>query len=128
MTAKGYLGQAYLRDKRSNVMLEQVLALRTLSQKITASYEGEPVSHTRNVTSMENTIILLMEAENDLNDSIDVLVYLKRDIHRAIQEVQNPKYQLLLELRYLCFKSWSEIAAELELEDRYVFKLHSRAL
>ncbi|MDD3882575.1 MAG: hypothetical protein PHI27_10010 [Eubacteriales bacterium] len=35
---------------------------------------------------------------------------------------------LLLELRYLCFRNWSEIAMQMQLEDRYVYKVHGRAL
>ena len=36
--------------------------------------------------------------------------------------------QLILEMRYLTYKSWREIAEALELDDRYVYKLHGLAL
>jgi len=128
MTAKEYLGQAYLLDKRINGKLEQVERLRSLTRKVTVTYGDAPVSHTRNVASLQDTIIRLMEAESELNEAIDALVDLKREIHKVIQGVRNPQHQLLLELRYLCFKDWDEISKELELEDRYVFKVHGRAL
>ena len=82
MTAKEYLGQAYRLDQRINSKLQQVDSLRSLTQKITASYDGEVVSHTRNVTSLQDTIIRLMEAEEELNRQIDELVDLKMDIAR----------------------------------------------
>lgn len=128
MTAKEYLSQAYRIDQRINAKLEQLDALRALSRKTTVSYGIEPVSHTRNVSSMEDTIVRLIDLENEINADIDRLVDLKREIYEVLRHVQDPELQLLLELRYLCFKNWSEISVALELEDRYVFKVHSRAL
>ena len=128
MTAKEYLSQAYRIDQRINAKLEQVERLRALTRKATVSYGGETVSHTRNVSALEDSILRLMEAENELNGEIDRLVDLKRDIHRLLQRVREPELQLLLELRYLCFKSWSEIAVTMEYDDRYVYKVHGRAL
>jgi len=128
MNAKEYLNQAYRLDQRITSKLEQVSALRALTQKVTASYEGEVVSHTRNVTSLEDTIIRLMEAESELNAAIDTLVDLKREVYATIQKVAKPEYQFLLEMRYLCFKSWVEIADQMHLEEHYVFRVHGQAL
>jgi len=124
MTAKEYLNQTFRLDQRINSKLERVEVLRALAQKVTASYENEPVSHSRCVTSLENTIHRLMEAEDELSQAIDMLL----EMGTIIQKVQNLEYQLLLELRYLCFKSWSEIAVRMNLEERYVYKVHGRAL
>lgn len=128
MNAKEYLGQAYRLDQRINSKLEQVAILRSLTQKVTVSYESEPVSRTRNVSSLEDSILRLMEAENKLNCDISALVDLKQEVSAVIHKVKTPEYQLLLEQRYLCFKSWCEIAASLNLEERYVYKVHGRAL
>lgn len=128
MNAKEYLNQAYRLDQRINSKLEQVAALRSLTQKITVSYEGEAVSRTRNVSSMEDTIIRLMEAENELNAAIDALVDLKQNVYATIQKVEKPEYQFLLEMRYLCFKTWAEIADQMHLEEHYVFRVHGQAL
>jgi len=128
MNAKDYLNQAYRLDQRINSKLEQVSALRSLTQKVTASYEGEVVSHTRNVSSLEDTILRLMEAEADLNATIDALVDLKTSVYDTIQKVEKPEYQFLLEMRYLCFKSWNEIADQMHLEEHYVFRVHGQAL
>lgn len=128
MTAKEYLSQAYRIDQRINAKLEQLERLRALSRKTTATYGTESVSHTRNVSSMEDSVIRLIALENEINRDIDRLVDLKREIYGIFQRIQDPELQLLLELRYLCFKNWNEISVILELEGRYVFKLHSRAL
>lgn len=128
MTAKEYLGQAYRLDQRINSKLQQVDSLRSLTQKITASYDGEVVSHTRNVTSLQDTIIRLMEAEEELTRQIDELVDLKMDIARLIDQVHNESFRLILEKRYLCFLQWDQIAAEMHYSRRWVLNKHDRAV
>lgn len=128
MTAKEYLGQAYRLDQRINSKLQEVGSLRSLTQKITASYDGEVVSHTRNVTSLQDTIIRLMEAEEELNRQIDELVDLKMDIARLIDQVHNESFRLILEKRYLCFLQWDQIAAEMHYSRRWVLNKHDRAV
>ena len=128
MTAKEYLGQAYRLDQRINIKLQQVESLRSLTRKVTASYDGETVFHTRNVTSLEDTIFRLMEAEEELNRQIDELVVLKMDISRMINRVRNESLRLILEKRYLCFLQWDQIAAEMHYSRRWVLKRHARAV
>ena len=128
MTATEYLGQAYRLDQRINSKLQQVESLRSMTRKVTASYDGETVFHTRNVTSLEDTIFRLMEAEEELNRQIDELVVLKMDISRMINRVRNESLRLILEKRYLCFLHWDQIAAEMHYSRRWVLKRHARAV
>ena len=67
-----------------------------------------------------------MQAE--INSDIDALVDLKRDIMRTIKEIENPEYQTLLELRYLCFKRWEEISMVMNYNLRHIYRLHYEAL
>ena len=128
MNAKEYLNQAKMLDQRINVKLDRVSRLRSMTQKITASYDGEQVSHTRNVTSLQDTIIRLMEEEESLNAAIDRLVDLKREVAGVLAQIQDTDCQLLLELRYLCFRSWEEISEVMHMHIRTVYKVHGRAL
>lgn len=128
MTAKEFLGQAYRLDQRINSKLQQIDSLRGLTQKVTQSYDNEVVSRTRNVSSLEDAIIRLMEAEEQLNMQIDQLVDTKIEIGNLIDMVHNESYRLLLEKRYLCFLSWDQIAAEMHYSRRWVLNKHERAL
>ena len=128
MTAKEYLGQAYRLDQRINSTLEQVLSLRDLTTKATATMSDMPGGGSRNVYRMQDIIGKIIDLENEINADIDQLVDLKRDIVAIIKSVENPEYQTLLELRYLCFKTWEQIAVDMGYELRYLHKLHHRAL
>jgi DNA-directed RNA polymerase specialized sigma subunit len=127
-SAKEYLSRVYRIDQRINAKLEQLGGLRSQACMMTSVMSDTPVKHTRDVHATENTIVRLIDLENEINADIDRLVDLKREIYELLHRVRDPELQLLLELRYLCFKNWSEISVALELEDRYVFKVHSRAL
>ena len=128
MTAKEFLGQAYRLDQRINSKLQQIDSLRGLTQKVTQSYDNEVVSRTRNVSSLEDAIIRLMEAEEELNRQIDQLVDTKIEIGKLIEKVHNESYRLLLEKRYLCFLAWDQIDAEMHYSRRWVLNTHERAL
>ena len=128
MNAKEYLSQAYRIDQRINSKLEQVMSLRTLLGKATGTLSGTPKAATPNPHSMEDTICKMVDMENEINADIDMLVDLKTEIMKCIKQIGNPEYQTLLELRYLCFKRWEDVAAELGYDLRYVYKLHDQAL
>ena len=128
MTAKEYLGQAYRLDQRITSKLQQIDSLRSLTRKVTASYDGEVVSRTRNVHSLEDAIIRLMEAEEEINRQVDELIHLKTDIGETINKVRNESYRLILEKRYLCFLPWDQIASEMHYSRRWVLNKHERSL
>ena len=128
MTAKEYLGQAYRLDQRINSKLEQVMSLRDLATKATSTLSDVAPSGTRNVHRMEDIIVKIVDLENEINRDIDNLVDLKREMVSVIKAVTDPEYQTILELRYLCFKSWEQIAVELRYSIHHLYKLHNAAL
>ena len=104
MTAKEYLGQAYRLDQRIDAKLEQVSNLRALATKATATISDMPRSSSPHLQHMESTILKIIDLEQEINEDIDRLVDLKKEITAAIKAVTVPEYQMVLELRYLCYK------------------------
>jgi hypothetical protein len=128
MNAKEYLSQAYRIDQRINSKLEQVMSLRDLLGKANVTLTGMPKTPTPNPHSMEDIIVKMVDLESEINDDIDTLVDLKAEIMRCIKRVDNTEYQTLLELRYLCFKHWEEVAVEMGYSLRRLYELHDLAL
>lgn len=128
MTAKDYLGQAYRLDQHINDRLMQLSQLRSLTQRITTAYDREVVSRTRNVHALEDSVIRLMEAEEEINREIDRFVDTKMDISKTIAMVRNENYRLILEKRYLCFMTWEQISLDMNYTNRWLRKMHERAL
>ena len=128
MTAKEYLNQAYWLDRRIDSKLEQLSALKDMATRTTSVMSGEVVSHTRNVRSMQDVIVKIIEMKNEVNADIDQLVDLKAEIMRVIKAVESPEHQTLLELRYLCFKPWKVIANKMGYNVRHIYRLHDEAV
>jgi DNA-directed RNA polymerase specialized sigma subunit len=128
MTSKEYLSQAYRIDQRINSKLEQIVSLRALATKATSTLSDTPPSGTRNVHSMEDIIAKIVDLENEINRDIDILVDLKREFVSVIREIDNTEYQTLLELRYLCFKTWEQIAVDMGYSLQHIFRIHDKAL
>ena len=128
MTAKEYLGQAYRLDQRINSKLEQILSLRELTTKATATMSDMPGGGSRNVYKMQDIIGKIVDLENEINADIDHLVDLKREMVAVIKAVEHPEYQTLLELRHLCFKTWEQIAVEMGYSLEHTIRMHRQAL
>ena len=128
MKAKEYLSQAYRLDQRIDAKIEQVMSLRNLAAKATSTLSDAMPSGTRNIHRMEDIIMRIIDLENEINADIDRLVALKREIVSTLKSVPNLEYQILLELRYLCFKPWEQIAVEMGYGIDNVFRLHQKAL
>ena len=128
MTAKEYLGQAYRLDRRIDSKIGQVASLNALATKCTTTVTGMPHNPAKSVSSMEDVIVKIIDLKDEINRDIDALIDLKREIVGVIKAVENPEYQTLLELRYLCFKSWEEISVDMGYGIDNVFCLHRKAL
>lgn len=129
LTAKEYLSQAYHIDQRINSKLEQVRSLRALAEKATSTLSDMPPSdESRNVHRMEDIIVKMTDLESEINGDLQHLIDLKHEIVTVVKCVEAPELQTILELRYLCFLPWEEIAVNLHLDIRWVHRLHNKAL
>ena len=128
MNTKTYLSQARYLDMRIKSKLQQVDSLNELATTCTSVLTGMPRNPSGSTSRMADAVCKIVDLQAEINRDIDRLVDLKREMVRLIKAVDNTEYQTLLELRYLCFKRWEDVAAELGYDSRYVYKLHDQAL
>lgn len=128
MTAKEFFQRNYYLEQRVNSRLRRLSDLRQLAGRVTSSLGREPVSGSADVHKLDGTIAKIVDMECEINEEIDRLVDAKRESMAVIRQVEHPDQQLVLELRYLDFKSWPAIAEEMGLSPRWVQTLHERAL
>jgi hypothetical protein len=127
-SAKEYLSQSHKVEQRITIKLEHMQVLRELAEKASASLSDVPPSGTRNVHRLEDTICQIANLENEINADIQTLIGLKHEIVKVIRRVESPDLQIILELRYLGFKTWKEIAVSLRRDLRWIYRLHDKAL
>ena len=124
MTAKEYMEQARYLDMQINSKIEQIRNLNELATKATTVYSDMPHSPNRNTSRMEETVVNIIDLDRD----IDALVNLKREIMRVVNRIESAEYKTILEMRYLQFKKWEQIALLMSTDLRWVYRMHGRAL
>ncbi len=128
MTAKEFLEQVRYVDRAIDSKLEQIQKLRNESTKATSMVSDMPHSSSPNLQRLEDTIIKIIDLEHEINRDIDRLVDLKSAARTAINAMASPDERLILELRYLCYKTWPEIAGTMGVSESTLFRAHGLAL
>ena len=127
MTAKEYMEQARYLDMQINSKIEQVRSLNELATRVTTVYSDMPHSPNRNTSRMEETIAKIIDLESEIDRDIDALVDLKREIMRVVNSIESAEYRTILEMRYLQFKKWEQIALQMSTDLRWVYRMPSSA-
>ncbi len=128
IAAKKYLSQAFGLNQRIESKLGQIEELHDLATKATVTYSDMPKNPNRGGSRMEDAIIKIIDLESDINRDMIQLVELKKDIIGRIKAVESTELQTVLDLRYLSYMRWEEIAIELGYGIDNVFRLHRNAL
>ena len=123
-----FLSQAYHIDLRINSKLEQLESLNSLAAKATAAFGNEPVSGSRDVHRREAVICKIVDLQNEINADIDRLVDIKREVREMIESVPSVEGRTILEMRYINYKKWEEIAVSMHYVLRNVRYIHDKAI
>lgn len=128
MTAKEYLRQAYIIDRRLKLDTEKLSAARSALYGKAARYgsDGSKPVPRGNVT--ESAVLRVMELEERLTKEIDELTEKRREIECAVGAVPDEVQREILTRRYLLYQKWEVIAEEMNYSERHIRRLHGYAL
>lgn len=79
-------------------------------------------------SKLEGTVFKIMALEQDIKDTQQEYDALIADMERRIKAIDDADDRDLLTKRYLEFKSWDTIAAEMFISKRKAYYLHNKAL
>lgn len=128
MNAKDFLSQAMFIDQEINVKLNRISALRALTTQTSFTMKETLVTQTRNVHRLQDIIAKIADLTEEINQEIDHLIDLKREISDCIGTVPDAECRMLLEQRYLCYCAWTDIADQLGYGLSNIYRLHKKAL
>lgn len=128
ITAKEYLSQAWRLDEHINTKVQMLSSLNDLALKCTSTISDMPRNPSGTTSRLEDTVLKIISLQEEINTAVDRLVDLKAEISTVISQVPGEDKRLLLEKRYICNLGWDEIAEQLHVTSRYVYKLHGFAL
>lgn len=125
MNAKEWLMRAWKIDREINALLK---AKETAFDRLTgsgAARGSDPVSDTKDPHRAFDSYIQLSDS---LDRRIEDLYTMKAEIMEVINCVKNNTQRVLLINRYVLFKTWEQIAVDMNYSYQGVLKIHSAAL
>lgn len=128
MTAKEYLQQAYIIDRRIKLDTEKLAAARSALYGKTARYDSDGSKSVPRGNGTERAVLRVLELEERLDREIDELTYKRQEIEQAVNAVPDEVQREVLTRRYLLYQKWEVIAEEMCYSMQHIFRLHSFAL
>ncbi len=128
MQSKDFLKRANYLDLSIKTKREELEKLRSLALNVTGALQENKVTVPLRKDRMEDTVIKMVLMEDAINKDIDKYMGIIRDVSEKIRLLKNDGERILLEMRYLCGKSWDEIADEMNISLSHTYNIHGRAL
>ncbi len=125
MTTKEYLNQSYRFDKMIKSKLEEIKRLENVLTYKSISYDDVPKGSNN---KRDDNLCKLVDLQIELDKYINEMFEIRNEISKLINRVENHNYKLILTLRYLNFKSFKEIAREMDFSYSHCMTLHKNAL
>jgi hypothetical protein len=126
-TAKQWLQRAYNIDRQIKSKQEMIQMWRGLAERITPTYQDTAIQSS-GVSRTEKYLQLIADAEAEVEQNLNTLIIIKKEIGSIIQLISNSNYKVLLEQRYILCKKWEDIADFMDYSTENIFKMHGDAL
>ncbi len=128
MTAKEYLNQAYILNKKIDDKIIKYERLKSAAMNTVGSLTGMPHGFGVN-DKICDCMTKAIDLDKEINADIDKLAKLKKDMREKINEIPNYKMRALLIMRYIQFKNWRDIARQIGCSQNHVRnRLHEKAV
>lgn len=128
MSIKEYLLQALALDKQIKAKQDQIRRLRDMQESISGTIAPDKVQTSRKNDRMGDITAHLLDLIDEYAKDVTRLLKIKYDIKILIDSVENADYRTVLEWRYVNYMKWDEIAEQMNYNERWVHRLHDRAL
>ena len=128
MRAEEFLSRAYRLAQQIQSKVDQLGRLRACICGTGVRYGDVKVQSSRQDSRVENAVVKILEEERAINEEIDRLVAIKREIREVINQVDDVTCRLLLEKRNLLFETWPKICLDMQISERWAQTRHKDAV
>lgn len=128
MTPKEYLQQYRDASRRVAAAEEHREELRAMATRITPNYSSEGGGTHQSGDKLGAAVARIIDAEAKVAAEIELMIATKKDIENTINAVNDERLKDILYSRYICGKKWEQIAVDMNIEYRWLLRLHGRAL
>ena len=128
MTAKQYLQQAFQMKKKIAAIQADILRLEAAATDCSPKLTGMPHSSSPSQSRMADILCKIIERKDALQKKMEELEILAKEIEYKISLLDNEEHRTILYRRYVEGAEWEDIAMDLYYSERWVYKLHIKAL
>lgn len=129
MQAEAFLSQALEVETEVRASEMQIEAIRDRLTSIhTSVITGMPGSGQRYKDSFSDAVAALADEEAALSERILRLCKKRDAVRQVIERVENCDQRALLELRYLCYLKWPNVAETMAFQERQIYRLRKQAI
>ena len=129
---KHYLKGAWYWQHKRDYLSDKILRLRSQAEKITTTYTDTPSFGGGYTDHRQQKIAEMIDTQRKYENASQECKKKLTEIAFFINSLEGyPEcYQdvLVLEMRYLYFESWQDIAIKLNYDERQIYRIHGRAL
>lgn len=122
-----YLSWYIVLNRRVDRLLEEKAKWWSLCLKVTPSLSPAPGGG-ESGSPVERPMDKVLEIEAEINQEIDELQEVCRDIKSVLSQLEDDTLRLLMEYRYLDGLTWEQIAEKMNYSRQWITSLHGRAL
>ena len=126
--AKRYLQQIRRLDTQINRDIEERRRLKEMATKITPTLKPVVVSGGGSHDKLSEATAKIIDLEAEINREIDRLIDARNAVTATIDKVEDERLHAVLNMRYVHFKTWEQIACCMGRSYQWVCKLHGEAL
>ena len=122
-----YLRSAWYYQKKADFLNEKIETLRSKAEKMTSTFQDVPTfggfeDHRQQV------IAEMVDLEREYGKSMMMCRNKAKEIEFVIGLLENHQEKIVLEMRYLHYDNWLDIAINLNYSVQMIYKIHGRAL
>ena len=125
---KRYLQQIKLYDSHINTKLEERDRLLEMATRITPTLKDVVVSGGGNHDKLADAAVKLADLEAEIDIDIDRYVNAKQEISSVLDEISDPDQLQVLHKRYVQYKTFEQIACDMNMTYRNVCYIHGKGL
>ena len=125
--AQHYLRSAWYYQKKADFLNEKIMVLRSKAQKITTSFQDVPTFGSFE-DHRQQVIAEMVDLEREYGKSMMMCRNKAKEIEFVIGLLENHQEKIVLEMRYLHYDNWLDIAINLNYSVQMIYKIHGRAL
>ena len=123
---KAWLRSYRLLKAEIDTLENEIAEWKSRAARLTQSYSGMP-SGSGSADQIPSAVERIMELEEMFNRKVNALVEERHRIETAVALLTD-KHRHLIHYRYIDCMTWEQVAVKMNLEYRWVLRVHGRAL